>query len=153
MAQSLSQLYTHIVFSTKNHVPFIKSVIEAELFAYIGGTIKAIGGIPFMINGMGDHIHIFSTLPKTVALSKFVEDIKRSSSRWIKTKGIAYQYFAWSRYCGRYAGFSISSSQKDTVVRYIANQKEHHKKLSYKEEVIKFLQEYNIDYDERYLWD
>jgi len=78
MAQSLSQLYTHIVFSTKNHVPFIKPVIETELFAYIGGTIKAIGGIPFMINGMDDHVHIFSTLPKTVALSKFVEDIKRN---------------------------------------------------------------------------
>ena len=150
MAQSLSQLYTHIVFSTKNHVRYIKPGIEAELYAYIGGTIKAIGGIPFMINGMGDHIHIFSTLPKTVALSKFVEDIKRSSSRWIKTKGIAYQYFAWQN---GYAGFSVSSSQKDIVVRYIANQKEHHKTLSYKEEVIKFLKEYSIDYDEKYLWD
>ena len=150
MAQSLSQLYTHTVFSTKNHSPFIKPVIETELYAYIGGTIKAIGGIPFMINGMDDHVHIFSTLPRTVALSKFVEDIKRSSSRWIKTKGVAYQHFAWQN---GYSGFSVSSSQKDTVVRYIANQKEHHKTLSFKEEVLKFLQEYNIDYDERYLWD
>ncbi len=150
MAQSLSQLYTHTVFSTKNHSPFIKPVIETELYAYIGGTIKAIGGIPFMINGMDDHVHIFSTLPRTVALSKFVEDIKRSSSRWIKTKGVAYQHFAWQN---GYAGFSVSSSQKDSVVRYIANQKEHHKTLSFKEEVIRFLQEYNIDYDEKYLWD
>ena len=137
MAQSLSQLYTHIIFSTKNHVPFIKPTIETELFSYIGGTIKAIGGIPFIINGMSDHIHIFSTLPKTVALSKFVEDIKRSSSKWIKTKGTSYKYFAWQN---GYAGFSVSSSQKDTVVRYIANQKEHHKTLSFKEEVLKFLQ-------------
>jgi REP element-mobilizing transposase RayT len=97
MSQSLSQLYTHIVFSTKKHFPFIKPVIEAELYAYMGGTIKRIGGIPFMINGMDDHVHIFSTLPKTVALSKFIEDIKRNSSRWIKTKGAAYQHFAWSR--------------------------------------------------------
>ncbi|MEA1897884.1 MAG: IS200/IS605 family transposase [Bacteroidota bacterium] len=150
MAQSLAQLYTHIVFSTKNHFPFIKSEIEIELYAYIGGTIKRIGGIPFMINGMDDHIHIFSTLPRTVALSKFVEDIKRNSSRWIKTKGAAYQNFAWQN---GYAGFSVSSSKKDTIVRYIANQKEHHKIVSYKEEVLKFLKEYNLDYDERYLWD
>lgn len=150
MAQSLAQLYTHIVFSTKKHFPFIKPEIETELYAYIGGTIKRIGGIPFMINGMDDHIHIFSTLPRTVALSKFVEDIKRNSSRWIKTKGAAYRNFTWQN---GYAGFSVSSSKKDTVVRYIANQKEHHKTVSYKEEVLKFLQEYNIDYDERYLWD
>ncbi|MEA1896232.1 MAG: IS200/IS605 family transposase [Bacteroidota bacterium] len=150
MAQSLSQLYTHVVFSTKKHFPFIKSEIEAELYAYIGGTIKKIGGIPFMINGMDDHIHIFSTLPRTVALSKLVEDIKRNSSRWIKTKGGAYRNFAWQN---GYAGFSVSSSKKDTIVRYIANQKEHHKVVSYKEEVLKFLQENNINYDERYLWD
>jgi len=150
MAQSLSQLYTHIVFSTKKHFPFIKPVIEPELYAYMGSTIKRIGGIPFIINGMDDHVHIFSSLPRTVALSKFIEDIKRNSSRWIKTKGAAYQHFAWQN---GYAGFSVSSSHKDNVVRYIANQKEHHKTLMFKDEVIKFLQEYNIDYDERYLWD
>ena len=99
---------------------------------------------------MDDHIHIFSTLPRTVSLSKFVEDIKHNSSRWIKTKGVAYKGFAWQN---GYAGFSVSSSKKDTIVRYIANQKEHHKIVSYKEEVLKFLQEYNLDYDERYLWD
>ncbi len=150
MAQSLAQLYTHIVFSTKKHFPFIKPVIEAELFAYMGGTIKGIGGIPFIINGMADHVHIFSTLPKTLALSKFIEDIKRNSSRWIKTKGISYQHFAWQN---GYAGFSVSSSKKDTVVNYITNQKKHHKTLTYKEEVLKFLQEYNIEYNEQYLWD
>jgi len=131
MAQSLSQLYTHIVFSTKNHYPFIKPVIEKELYAYIGGTIKKSGGIPFMINGMENHIHIFSTLPRTVALSKFIEDIKRNSSRWIKTKGVEYKHFGWQN---GYAGFSVSSSKKDAVVKYIAHQKEHHKILTYKEE-------------------
>ncbi len=150
MAQSLTQLYTHIVFSTKKHFPFIKPAIEKELFAYLGGTIKGIGGIPFMINGMSDHIHVFSTLPKTIALSKFVEEIKRNSSRWIKTKGSAYQQFAWQN---GYAGFSVSSSKKDTVVRYIANQKKHHKTLTFKDELLEFLKEYDIDYDERYLWD
>jgi REP-associated tyrosine transposase len=150
MAQSLAQLYTHIVFSTKKHYPFIKPQIEVELYSYIGGTIKKIGGVPFIINGTSDHIHIFSTLPKTISLAKFVEEIKRNSSRWIKTKGNLWQKFAWQN---GYAGFSVSSSKKDVLVKYITNQKDHHKKMTYKEEVIKFLQEYNIEYDERYLWD
>lgn len=83
MAQSLSQIYTHIVFSTKRHHPFIKSDIEVELFAYIGATIKRLGGMPFLINGTEDHIHVFSTLPKIISLAKFVEEIKRNSSRWV----------------------------------------------------------------------
>ena len=150
MAQSLSKVYLHIVFSTKKRFPFIKPEIEDELYAYIGGTIKKLGGIPFIINGMGDHIHIFSTLPRTIALSKFLEEIKRSSSKWIKTKETAYQNFAWQ---GGYAAFSVSDSVKDTVVKYIQNQKEHHRSLSFKEEVIKFLKKYDLDYDEKYLWD
>ena len=150
MAQSLSQLHIHIIFSTKNHFPFIKPAIEEELYAYMGGTIKKIGGIPFVINGTADHVHIFAALPKTTALSKFIEDIKRSSSRWIKTKGTNWHNFGWQN---GYAGFSVSSSQKHTLERYIANQKEHHKTLTFKNELRKFLHEYNIDYDERYLWD
>jgi REP element-mobilizing transposase RayT len=147
MAQSLAQLYVHIVFSTKKRFPFIK---PPELYAYMGGTIKRLGGIPFMINGMPDHVHVFSSLPKTVALSKFIEDIKRTSSKWIKTKDIIYQHFAWQN---GYAGFSVSSSKKDVVVKYIANQKKHHEKLTFKEEVLQFLNEYEVEYDERYLWD
>jgi len=150
MAQSLSKVYLHIVFSTKKRFPFIKPEIEDELYAYMGGTIKKLGGIPFIINGMGDHIHIFSTLPRTVALSKFLEEIKKNSSRWIKTKGREYQNFAWQ---GGYAAFSVSDSVKDTVVQYIQNQKEHHRSLSFKEEVIKFLKKYDLDYDEKYLWE
>ena len=150
MAQSLSKIYVHIVFSTKNHFPFIKPSIEPVLFAYMGDTIKRSGGIPFLINGMSDHVHVFSTLPKTVALSKFIEDIKRNSSRWIKTKGPEYQKFAWQN---GYGAFSVSSSKKDTVVKYIENQKEHHKKFTFKEELLMFLKEYDVDYNEQYLWD
>ena len=150
MAQSLSKIYVHIVFSTKNHFPFIKPSIEPELFAYMGDSIKRSGGIPFLINGMSDHVHVFSTLPKTVALSKFIEDIKRNSSRWMKTKGPEYQKFAWQN---GYGAFSVSSSKKDTVVKYIANQKDHHKKITFKEELLMFLKEYDVDYNEQYLWD
>ena len=150
MAQSLSQMYTHIVFSTKRHYPFIKPDIEAELFAYIGDTIKRLGGIPFLINGTEDHIHVFSTLPKTISLAKFIEEIKRNSSRWVKPKAPGYKNFAWQN---GYGAFSVSSSKKRIVIKYIANQKEHHKKQTFKEELRTFLDEYEIDYDEKYLWD
>ena len=150
MAQSLSQLYIHIVFSTKKRFPFIRPEIEKELFAYMGGIIKNNGGIPFIINGMPDHIHIFTNLPRTISLAKYVENIKRNSSKWIKTKGDEYKNFAWQN---GYAAFSVSSSVKEIVTRYIANQKQHHQKQKYKTEVIQFLKKYNVDFDENYLWD
>jgi REP element-mobilizing transposase RayT len=150
MPQSLSQVYVHIVFSTKYRQPLIKAEVEKELFAYIGGIIKNNKGIPFIVNGMPDHIHIFSSLPRTISLAKYVEDIKRMSSRWIKTKGIEYSHFSWQR---GYAAFSVCSDGREVVTRYIANQKRHHNKQVYKEEVKGFLEEYQIEYDETYLWD
>lgn len=150
MAQSLSQMYTHIVFSTKKHYPFIKPNIENELFAYMGDTIKRLGGIPFLINGTNDHIHVFSTLPRTISLAKFIEEIKRNSSRWIKSKGTEYYNFAWQN---GYGAFSVSSSKKGTLIKYIVNQKEHHKKQTFKEEFLAFLNKYEIDYNVKYLWD
>ena len=150
MSQSLVKMYTHIVFSTKKRQPFIKPEVEKELYAYIGGVIKQNGGILFMINTMPDHIHILSTLPKNISLSKFLEEIKRNSSRWIKTKGKSYANFAWQ---GGYFASSVSSSSLQVVKNYIANQKEHHKKANFKKELVGFLKEYETDYDERYLWD
>ncbi len=150
MSQSLAQIYIHTIFSTKERYPFIGNDIESELFAYIGGIIKQCKGVPFLINGAPDHIHILSSLSRTMALSKYIEEIKRSSSIWIKTNGEQYQKFAWQN---GYGAFSVSSSKKDSVIRYIAGQKEHHKTVTFKEELIAFLKKYNLEYDERYLWD
>jgi REP element-mobilizing transposase RayT len=143
-------MYVHIIFSTKHRFPFIKPDIENELYSYIGGVIKQNGGIPFKINSMPDHIHILSTLPKNISLSKFLEEIKRNSSRWIKLKGDDYKKFAWQ---GGYCALSVSSSVIEKVKIYISNQKEHHKKSNFKQELIKFLEKYDLAYDERYLWD
>ena len=150
MSQSLAQIYVHIVFSTKERYPFIQPPIESELFAYMGAIIKRCDGFPFLINGTADHLHILSSLPRTLALSKYIEEIKRNSSRWIKTKDSRYEKFAWQN---GYGAFSVSSSQKDSVLRYINGQKEHHKTVTFKEEFVTFLKKYNIQYDERYLWD
>ncbi|MDH4202502.1 MAG: transposase [Phycisphaerae bacterium] len=141
---------THIVFSTKDRCPFIETDIEPELFSYMAGTIKQMNGIPCLINGTLDHIHILSTLPRTVTLAKYIEEIKRPSSCWIKTKGRMYQKFAWQN---GYGAFSVSSSRVASVKRYIAGQKEHHRAITFKEELLEFLRKYNVEYDERYLWD
>lgn len=149
MAQSLSKIYVHIVFHTKYSQPLIRPEVEPELYAYIGAIIKANDSVPIKINGVENHIHILAILSKNIALSKFLEEIKRNSSRWIKTKGKIYSNFKWQ---GGYGAFSVNPKGVKTVKRYIENQKEHHKKVSFKEEYIKLLDENSVEYDERYLW-
>jgi putative transposase len=149
MSQSLSKLYVHIIFHIKNPNAKIKKEEKNELYAYIGSVINDNQSIPIIINGVEDHIHILCIMSKNIALSKLVEEIKRHSSRWIKTKGRHYNQFAWQ---GGYGGFSVSPSLHDKTKRYIENQKEHHKKMSFEEEYLLFLKEYGIYYDERYLW-
>ncbi len=149
MAQSLSKLYVHIIFHTKHNQNLIGADVETELYAYIGGIIKANESIPIKINGTENHIHILATMSKNIALAKFVEEIKRNSSRWIKNKGEHYHSFAWQ---GGYAGYSVSQSVVKKVARYIDNQKEHHKVISFQDEYRKFLEEYDVHYDENYLW-
>ena len=119
------------------------------MYAYIGSIIKDNESIPIIINGVEDHIHILCVMSKNIALAKFVEEIKRHSSRWIKTKGNYYTKFAWQ---GGYGGFSVSPSLHDKSKNYIQNQERHHQKMSFKEEYLIFLKEYGIDYNEKYLW-
>jgi len=149
MSQSLSKLFIHIVFHIGNSSVKIKKEIEKELYAYIGSIIKDNESIPIIINGVEDHVHILCVMSKNISLSKLVEEIKRHSSRWIKTKDISYKKFAWQ---GGYGGFSVSASLHDKTKKYIEKQEEHHKKMTFKEEYLLFIKEYGLDYDERYLW-
>ncbi|MFB6343477.1 transposase [Saccharicrinis sp. FJH62] len=149
MSQSLSKLYVHIVFRIKKEGIKIQPEIEKELYAYIGSIIKENESIPTIINGVQDHLHVFCIMSKNIALSKLVEEIKRHSSRWIKTKGAKYKAFAWQ---GGYGGFSVSPSLHEKTKKYIQNQKSHHHKMTFKEEYILFLNEYGIEYDDRYAW-
>ena len=150
MAQSLSKLYVHIVFHIKNNSCTIRKQEEKELYAYMGRIIKDNESIPISINGVANHVHILCIMSKNIALAKLVEEIKRHSSRWIKTKDFYYIEFAWQ---GGYGGFSVSPSLHNKTKYYIENQKEHHKKMTFKEEHILFLKEYGIEYNEKYLWD
>ena len=148
MSQSFVQIYVHVVFHTKDNVKLIREDIENELFSYLGGILKNIRSIPFQIGGTSDHIHILCTLPKTLSLADLAEEIKKSSSRWIKTKGEHYRNFYWQE---GYGGFSVSRSGIDAVKEYIQNQKKHHEKISFSDEYKKLLEDNGIPYEDRYL--
>ena len=152
MSQSLAQIYIHIIFSTRKRYPFIADFIKPQLYAYIADTIKRNGGNPILVNGTQDHVHILSTLPRTISLAEYIQKIKGSSSRWIKQQDAGWQCekFSWQN---GYGAFSVSQSTKAAVIGYIANQDEHHKKVSFQEEYVSFLEKYNIVFDEDYLWD
>ena len=150
MAQSLAYNYIHLVFSTKHREHTILPEIEDKLYGYISGIGKNLDCQILKIGGISDHIHILFTLSKKVSLSAFVEEIKKSSSKWMKTQGSQYANFYWQ---SGYGAFSVSPKQVDTVVKYIATQKEHHSKKTFQQEYLDFLKQYNVDYDERYVWD
>ena len=150
MPQSFSQIYLHIVFSTKQRYPFISPNIQSELYTYIGGIIKNLNTVPIMISGIEDHIHILTSFPRTISVADFVKKIKTGSSHWIKDKGKEFQHFGWQ---DGYGVFSVSPSKKQAVIDYIVNQKEHHKKQTFQDELIHFLNKYEIKYDKQYLWD
>ena len=149
MSQSLSRVYVHITFSTKNHQPFIDETIEVSLFEYIGGICRGLECNPVKIGGHRDHVHILCLLSRKIAQMKLLEEIKKQSSKWIKTKDKHYSDFYWQ---DGYGIFSVNPSETDIVVSYIENQKEHHKKITFKDEFRAFLKKYKVDYDERYVW-
>ncbi len=149
MAQTLVSLMVHVIFSTKNREPFISPEIESELFAYMGGILKNHESRLLNAGGTSDHVHLLISQSKNVALSTLLKDVKRGSSAWLKTKGSKFRNFHWQ---DGYGGFSIGGSNLSVLREYIANQKEHHRRRSFQEELIQFLKVYGIEYDERYLW-
>ncbi len=150
MSQSLSNVLLHIIFSTKNRHPFIDDIIEPELYAFMTSIVASRGSYVHKIGGIADHVHLFATLPRTLSISDFLEEIKKNSSKWIKTKGTNYRDFSWQK---GYGAFSVSESMHGAVITYISNQKEHHKTQSFQDEYRKILQLNRVPFDERYLWD
>ena len=138
------------MFSTKNHYLFIDEKIEDSLFEYLGGICKGMNCNPVQIGGYMDHMHIMCLLSKQIPQSKLLEEIKKNSSKWIKTKGSKYSNFYWQ---DNYAIFSVNLTQLEVVSMYIKTQKEHHAHTSFKDELRAFFKKYEIDFDERYVWD
>jgi putative transposase len=150
MGQSLVKNYIHIVFSTKHRQPIILSQYEHELHSYLGGICKNLDCQPIKVGGYTDHIHILCMLSKKIALMKLLEEVKSHSSKWMKTKDELLYNFYWQ---DGYGAFSVNPSEVDTVIAYIANQHEHHSKKTFQDEYRAFLKKYNVEYDERYVWD
>ena len=118
-----------------------------RIYRYIGGIIKGLEGIPIEIGGTSNHVHILTSLPKSLALTDFIREIKANSSKWIRQLDTHYTQFAWQ---DGYEAFSVSPSLLEKTVQYIRSQEEHHKKRSFSEEYRLFLDAYGITYDERY---
>lgn len=150
MPQSLSKVYVHITFSTKNRENTIDDGIQERLFEYIGGICKGMDCSPIKIGGHYDHVHILCLLSRKVAQTQLLENIKKESSKWIKTIGDKYTNFYWQN---GYGIFSVNPSEIEIVTEYINNQKDHHKKKPFKDEYLAFLRKYDVVYDEKYLWD
>jgi putative transposase len=150
MPQSHARLLTHIIFSTKERIPCLGPGIRGELYPYMATVLKNIQCPPIKIGGAEDHVHVLCLMSRTIALAKLIEDIKVPTSRWLKTKGAALDKFHWQN---GYGAFSIGQSAVSRVETYIANQEEHHRRMSFKDEFRKFLKRYQVEFDERYVWD
>ncbi len=148
MPQSLSKMYVHCVFSTKNRLPLITDEIRKDLHSYIIGTLSNIGSYVNEIHAHKDHIHILCTLPRTITIADLISKAKTSSSKWLKKQGITN--FSWQ---DGYGSFSVSPFHVPVIEKYILNQEEHHKEKSFKNEFRSFIKEYEIEYDEKYVWD
>ncbi len=149
MAQSLAQLYVHLVFSTKERRPFIPPQTSPRLHGYLARTLDALSCPSVQVGGVADHLHLLFRLSKNLALSEAVKHAKIESSKWMKQEGNVGE-FAWQT---GYGGFSVSASHVDSVTAYIANQPAHHQARSFQEEFRILLRKYNVAYDEAYLWD
>ena len=148
MSDSYTNLLYHIIFSTKDRRPLITEDRQPRLYDYIGGTIRSLGGISLELNGTEDHVHLLTKLRPDKALSDVLRDLKANASGWMHDVFPEAKDFSWQR---GYGAFTVSQSNVEEVRRYIAHQKEHHKRSSFRDEFIQFLKANGIEYDERYL--
>ncbi|MGB2984839.1 MAG: IS200/IS605 family transposase [Phycisphaerae bacterium] len=149
MAQTLTRLLTHIVFSAKERRNLITPAVEPELRAYLGGICRNRESPALVIGGTENHVHLLISLSKNIALSDLMMTLKKDSSKWIKTNGTAFRHFHWQ---DGYGAFSIGESQVGAVTDYIRGQKERHKSMSFEDELVALAERYGVAFDSRYLW-
>jgi putative transposase len=149
MSHSLAKMAIHLVFSTKWRERVLTDQIRSALHGYMATVLRNLRSPAVVINSVEDHVHILFELGRTVALSSAVEDVKRTSSRWIKTQGAEFTRFGWQN---GYGAFAVSESNTVAVRRYIERQKEHHQRLTFKDEYCALLNRHSVAYDEKHLW-
>jgi REP element-mobilizing transposase RayT len=151
MAQSLTQIYLHIVFSTKNRIPYLTdSKLRERTHGYLVGTCRNLESPSIIVGGVADHVHILCRQAKTVCVSDLMRELKRESSKWLKEQSPELSGFYWQN---GYGAFSVSPGHVERLKDYIANQERHHQDESFQDEVRRLLAIYRVEYDERYVWD
>jgi putative transposase len=148
MAHTYSNLLIHAIFGTKHHRPLLDTELKSELFPYMGGIIRNLGGVPIIINGPQDHVHALFGQPVILPVSDMMEKLKANSSKWVHQRWRQRRLFAWQE---GYAAFSVSHSRLGRVKSYIEFQEKHHAKRSFQEELVAFLDKNQISYDPRYV--
>ena len=147
MSSTYLSLHYHLVFSTKNREALIAPEWRSRLHDYLGGTVRGLGGFPEGIGGVADHVHLLVGLKATHCLSDFMRELKKASSTWVHEE-IGMRAFAWQE---GYAAFTVSATAREGVKHYIANQEEHHRAKSFREELVELLNKAGIEYDPKYL--
>ena len=151
MPQSLSAVYVHLTFSTKERRPFLRDKPTREaLHAYLGGISQQLDCPPIRVGGVEDHVHVLARFGRTISQAEWIKELKRVSNLWLKEQGPQYRDFQWQ---GGYADFSVSQSRLAETIEYIAAQEEHHRKRTFQDELRALLRKHEIDFDERYVWD
>jgi REP element-mobilizing transposase RayT len=151
MAQSLSRLWTHLIFSTKDRYPFLgDKVVRAEMHAYLGQMLRAHDCETRIVGGVEDHVHALFALSRKHPIASVIKEVKRTSSSWIKQTSRKFSRFYWQ---AGYAAFSVSPSNLDSVIKYIEDQEDHHKRITFQDEYRAFLKMHAVEYDETYVWD
>jgi REP element-mobilizing transposase RayT len=149
MPHSYTHLLSHVIFSTKDRAPTLDADLRSRLYSYMGDIMREIGGSALNINGTPDHVHLLLLLPGTTSMADAMRVLKTNSSRWIHETYPNRRTFAWQT---GYGAFSVSQSNAEEVRRYIDNQEEHHRKVTFEEEFVAFLKRHGVEYDERYIW-
>jgi len=149
LSHTYTRLLYHTVFSTKSRSPWITADLRNDLHAYLGGIVRNLDGAAISVGGVADHVHILAGIPAKISMSDAVRTIKANSSKWIhETKGLSI--FQWQE---GYSAFTVSESNREAVIRYIANQPEHHRQSSYQNELIALLRRHGVEFDESMLRD
>jgi REP element-mobilizing transposase RayT len=149
MANSYTSLFIHIIFSTNNRDRVLSPAVRDRLWPYMGGIARQNRMRAVSIGGTADHAHLLLLIPPVMPVAKAVQLIKGGSSKWLHENYVPLRKFSWQE---GYGAFSIGASQAESVSGYIARQEEHHRIRTFQEEYLAFLKEYNVEYDERYVW-
>ncbi len=149
MAHTYTSLLIHVTFSTSGRTPLLTDAIRLDVHAYLGGILRELDAIPIAVGGTADHVHMLIRLPANLALADCLRILKANSSRWVKQRWSQQRKFGWQ---GGYGAFSVSESRRAAVIRYIRDQPQHHRRISFQDEFLALLKNHRVEFDERYIW-